>query len=447
MERQIRLNNLFPNENPWHEQVTELQPVAESERIERAVFDVLREMSQLKLISELHDQPLGETAERFSSRRQLIEQHGGETQIPQVSVDDFSFPISDVKRTESGEVVTRDVLLQQYEGEEGYENASVETDRRDAKLFALDIPQPAQRIRPGGPENSGADGNVILVDVDAKQAWDFWQAATLLESGKNGTGGVPGNSIVAAGSVANYRIDGAGARMPGESSSGGRASGLPYLGGLIIPEDLANGTESVISHALAFGLPRLRYFRSLNESDPPNHRFPAHDTEKTAFVANPYALAAGERIRLKPFDQIQGMRFVDGENRLDRVTLIEPEAMAPITRIILTALQTYGAYLVDGAGGFGFAAEDFRTAPVTLTEDQVSELIADDFPNPRYPDETKWQAIFHTLNDQLGCYLFGADTDIKAGLPFAAGRILDAPPNKDSFHCNFEVVPSPSEPN
>ena len=311
-QRRLTLRPLFSPQSPWRQPVSGLHPLPDSQRRVRAVFDILREISLFKLTSELREDWDGQTAEEFKAQLELIEEHGGKAQTPYISCEDFAFPIAPVQRN-NGRVVAKELLLQRYEGKErGYPDDSIEVECRAGKLFALNIPQPAYPVRPGGPRRRDVDGNVVLVDVPGRKAYDFWQATTATDdAGASLGGGILGPEILAAGSVSVYDLDGLGAHVPGgPPTGGGRASGLPYLGGLLIPEDLADGERSVIPHALAFTLPRSRCIPDPAEHDPPNFRYPADRTETTAFTVNPYALASGERIRLKPFAQIRGMRYI-----------------------------------------------------------------------------------------------------------------------------------------
>ncbi|MCA9016428.1 MAG: hypothetical protein KDA77_13935, partial [Planctomycetaceae bacterium] len=197
-----------------------------------------------------------------------------------------------------------------------------------------------------------------------------------------------------------------------------RASGLPYLGGLILPEDLAKGAASKIEHALAFAMPRLRYFPKQAQGNPPNWVYPATRTEFSNGIAHPDALAAGQRIVLKEelFDQ-HGKTHPTAE-------LIKDKKLPPIVRIFLDALLNYGAYLVDGAGGFAFAAEDIHTANLSaelaLELTDLSELDT---------DLTPWQNVIEMLNNFLFQKLLN-----ESGLALAYAD------DTSGFRPNFSVV-------
>jgi hypothetical protein len=146
----------------------------------------------------------------------------------------------------------------------------------------------------------------------------------------------------------------------------------------------------MIEHALAFSIPGPRN----TSNDPSNplasdYFYPASTTETDSYNTNPYALAAGQRIRLK--QAIVG----------DTGNLINENQLAPITRMFLTALRSYGAYLVDNAGGFAFYAEDIHTANLHLSDDQVNALIGQPPGTPLPTGKTKWQIVIERLNQDL----------------------------------------------
>ena len=109
--------------------------------------------------------------------------------------------------------------------------------------------------------------------------------------------------------------------------------------------------------------------------------YPASTTETDFYSENPHALAAGQRIRLK-------QAIVD-----DAGNTVDENELAPITRLFLSALRTYGAYLVDNAGGFTFYAEDIHTADLHLADDEVNALIGESPGTPLPGDKTKWQIV------------------------------------------------------
>lgn len=109
---------------------------------------------------------------------------------------------------------------------------------------------------------------------------------------------------------------------------------------------------------------------------------------------------------------------------------IDENQLAPITRMFLTALRTYGAYLVDNAGGFTFYAEDIHTAVLDLTDDQVNTLIGQPPGTPLPAGKTKWQMAIEKLNIEL------------EQIPFAYGPWQEGqdPAEAEFETSNFEVV-------
>jgi hypothetical protein len=109
---------------------------------------------------------------------------------------------------------------------------------------------------------------------------------------------------------------------------------------------------------------------------------------------------------------------------------IDEDDFAPITRMFLTALRTYGAYLVDNAGGFTFSAEDISTAVLDLADAEVNGLIGQPSDNPLPANKTKWQVVMETLNQDLW------------EMPFACGPWTEGQIAATAMitTANFEVV-------
>jgi hypothetical protein len=109
---------------------------------------------------------------------------------------------------------------------------------------------------------------------------------------------------------------------------------------------------------------------------------------------------------------------------------INEDGLAPITRMFLTALRTYGAYLVDNAGGFTFNAEEISSAVLDLTNDQVNVLIGESPGTPLPANKTKWQIVMETLNEDLW------------EIPFACGPWTEGqdPAEAVITTANFEMV-------
>ena len=152
-----------------------------------------------------------------------------------------------------------------------------------------------------------------------------------------------------------------------------------------------------------------------NSSD---YFYPASTTETDFYNIDPYALASGQRIRLK-----QTLYDEDAK-------LIDEAELAPITKMYLAALRDYGAYLVDNAGGFTFYAEDIYTAVLDLADDKINALIGKPIGTPLPEGKTKWQIVMEKLGNDLEL------------IPFAVGigdEELD-PESAEIEISNFEVV-------
>ena len=235
----------------------------------------------------------------------------------------------------------------------------------------LTVPAPAGTVRPSGPQDTDADGHLVLYDSNQSLEYDYWQATTATDAdGVSLGGGQPGDRITAAGTVDFFDLRGTGANT--DTLWSARAMGTPLLAGLLLPEDVERG---VIDHALAFAVPGPRNTTGSNEAEPVpgDYFYPTSTTETDFFNTYLSALAAGQRIRLRT-------SLVDESgNTLDE------NQLAPITRMFLAALRTYGATLVNNAGGLTFYAEDAHTAVLTLDprRDQVPGRTSRRYSVPR----------------------------------------------------------------
>ena len=323
-----------------------------------------------------------------------------------VNHDDYTIPVF---RMGAGQ---QSVLICDYDGNLGWTNPKLPIDQAGGPVT---VPAPAGTVRPAGPEGTDSDGHLVLYNPDTFSEYDFWQATTVRNAECESLGGgLTGTTILEAGAIDFFDVRGAGANTDTYSSA--RATGVPLLAGLILPEDIESGA---ISHALAVAIPGLR-----NTSDDPyeplasDYFYPASTTETDFYNTNPHALAAGQRVRLKQ------TIVDDGGNPIDEGQL------APITRMFLTALRTYGAYLVDNAGGFIFYAEDIHTAVLNLSDDQINGLIGQSPGTPLPAGKTKWQIVIEKLNEEL------------EQIPFAHGPWEDGqnPAEATITSANFEVV-------
>lgn len=418
----------------WNRDVHEVMEAELGKKHLSATYEILVNSSKAKLsrMVDLREKWIAEGKQSTSEfreleeaieiRTRLISDGLGSDLFPQINVDYFSFPIFGVRRN-GDSVVKTSIAMRPYQSC-AFEPPWIPREKKcDGKEYiAHEVPAPQGTFRPAGPASSDSDGAMILYDDKMGIEYDFWQVSARVDSGHvSHGGGVPGVEIHTAGSVAMFDARGLGARHPEVDPNGSaRASGLPYLGGLLLPEDLRDGANSKISHALALAIPQLRFLPESHADNPPNWVYPATLTERTNAIADPYVLAAGQRIAL-------ANTICDRSgNRMSTEDMLADESIPPVVRIFLAALFNYGAYLVDGADGFTLVAEDYRTAPSLLNEDQVLELTgADTLPD----DQTFWEFIVNTLNEYLSHKLFE-----KSGLAFAC---FD---EGQELHYNFDVV-------
>ncbi len=332
--------------------------------------------------------------------------------FPDVNLDEYSIPVF------SAGTGQQDVVICADEGVLGWPHPKFGIETLGGPVT---VPAPEGMVRPSGPQNTDADGHLVLYDANTFTAYDYF-AATIQGEGDcwGFQGGKTGNRITEAGVVDFFDVRGAGANADTYYSA--RATGPPLLAGMILPEDVARG---VIDHALAFAIPGLRNL-STDQYDPlpSDYFYPASTTETDYFSTNRYALAAGQRIRLKA-------SVVDEDDEP-----VDASELAPITRMFLVALRKYGAYLVDNAGGVSFYAEDIHTANLQLSDGEVNALAGRSPGSSLPPGKTKWEIVIDTLNDEL------------ALIPFASGpwRDGDDPASALIDHANFEMVEPAVEP-
>ncbi|MFQ5398454.1 MAG: hypothetical protein ACE5E7_02530 [Anaerolineae bacterium] len=323
-----------------------------------------------------------------------------------VNSNDFAVPIY---RAGAG---TQDVVICEDEGVLGWPLPQFGIEREGGPVT---VPAPAGQVRPAGPEDSDADGHLVLYDAANHVEYDYFAAVVEgLGDCTQFEGGMVGEQITEAGVVAFFDAGGAGASADGWFSA--RAHGTPLLAGLILPEDIESGQ---IAHALAFAIPGPRNLsRDPYEPLPSDYFYPASTTETDFYNTNPMALAAGQRIRLK-----QSLVDEDGQP-------IDESEFAPITRMFLAALRDYGAYLVDNAGGFSFYAEDMHTAVLHLSDDEINALTGQPPGAPLPDDMTKWEIVLEALGNDL------------ERIPFAISP-GDEEPDPETAQveaANFEVV-------
>jgi hypothetical protein len=324
-----------------------------------------------------------------------------EYQFPWVNYDEYTMPVFLAGEGQQS------VEIRDYEGVESWPGPKFPDPQEGGPVT---VPAPAGTVRPAGPEGTDSDGHLVLYDPATSTEYDFWQATTVRSAGGDSLGGgLTGTVILEAGAIDFFDVSGSGTNPDDYSSA--RAMGTPLLAGLLLPEDVGSGE---ISHALAFAIPGPRNL-SPNPSEPlsSDYFYPASTTETDYYSVNEHALAAGQRIRLK-------QTLVD-----DAGSPVNESELAPITQMFLAALRTYGAYMVDNAGGFIFYAEDIHTANLDLTDAEVQTLIGE----PSLPEgKTKWEIVIEALNDELG------------SIPFAYGLPFSNPKDATISAANFEMV-------
>ncbi|MDY7076664.1 MAG: hypothetical protein SXV54_07025 [Chloroflexota bacterium] len=324
--------------------------------------------------------------------------------FPWVNYDEYTIPVF---RTGAGQ---QSVLICDYEGYLSWPSPKFPGEPQEGG--PVTVPAPASMVRPASPTGIDSDGHMVLYESDTFTEYDFWQATTVRDGEcQSHGGGLMGTAILEAGAIDFFDVRGSGTNSDTYSSA--RAVGTPLLAGLILPEDVEGGA---ISHALAVAIPGLRNTSAApSEPLPSDYFYPASTTETDYYNTDPSSLAAGQRIRLR-------QTIVD-----DTGVLIDENQLAPITRMFLTALRTYGAYLVDNAGGFTFYAEDIHTADLDLTDAQVRALTGE---SSLPPGQTKWQIVIEKLNEEL------------EQIPFAYGPWTEGqdPETAEIETANFEVV-------
>lgn len=433
--RQFKFQQVFfAPSSPWNQYIgldatggPSVPAVVDSELQCHATFEALKKGSLLATARGIGDGNLTQAQLKKLAIEFTKIDLGGHLQNPGFNFDQFTFPIFAAKPLSAG---TTTVNLTTYDVEDGYPSPTLPAACPN-KPCQVTVPLPATAIRPSDPDprEEYSDGAMILVDPANNAEFDFWQATVQTPAGTSAGGGNVGTRIISAGSVSFFdaSTSGLGAQVAGpRARSASRASGLPYLGGLLIPEDFeridySGGPQKlVIPHALAFTLP---YMRALHERFPLynfafDYLYPASDHERTAGTVNPYALRAGQRIRLKEqIVDVQGNPIIVSDQSL-------------VVQIFLYTLQNYGAYLVDCATAFGFAAEDYHTAP--FADDLATRLTTGPIVVTPVAGQTPWQRLLYELQEQLRILNF------QFAVPAKGDKTLQA--------INFEVVENPHPP-
>ncbi len=409
---------------------------------EESLADLRRTLQELIQAGQQTSKKFEITTHKISRAEQALQNGGGFAQFPFVNYDEFSFPIYPVRR-DGDRLATVDLPMSPY-ALPSFEPPWFPRSGNNIEGWkALNVPQPAGPIRPSGAEpDEVPDGTIILFDSQTKIEYDFWQVTPTPDAPDNSEENEHvGMSMLTAGSVTGYATLGVGARhSEADPTASARASGLPYLGGLILPEDFSLGVNSKIDHPLIFCLPRLRYSATPAENSP-NWVYPASRTETSHFTPDSNALAAGQRIALND-GNLYGR---DGIQHGTQGVLTNPD-LPPIVRIFLEALFRYGAYLVDGGGGFGLAAEDIHTADfaATLSHNTNQALDADQVVKDLTglteldPTKTHWQIMIETLNSHLAGQT--PNSDVPSPLLEGSGLNFAWLDDVHGFRSNFTVI-------
>ena len=159
---------------------------------------------------------------------------------------------------------------------------------------------------------TGGDHHLIVIDPTASSELDMWLSAF--------------NGSWAAGSRYIGPTNGWGANCsPGQHCNGAVATGFAAFGGVVRPEEIAQGH---IDHALFIAMP---YTRSGFLACPATHT--------DGIYNDPAAIPEGARLQLDPAFNVDAQPWPQWE------------------KVIAHALQTYGAYVGDSGGTLSFAAE------------------------------------------------------------------------------------------
>jgi len=342
-----------------------------------------------------------------------------------VNYEDWTIPIFRAGDVEQA------VLVCNYDGDLDYTNLKLPAASVDpgGPVMAL---APVGPVRPSGPEGDESDGHLVLYSPETFTAFDFWQATTLRDGEcRSQGGGLIGNAVLEAGMVDFFDVRGPGANPVTYYSA--RASGVPLLAGLLVPEDIETG---VIEHALAVAIPNPRNTNGRRDPSPDDIVYPASQVEGDFYNTDPLALAQGQRIRLKDMLVVADESYGDTYGVTEAIP-ISDLPVAPITRMFLTALHTYGAYVVDNSGGLTIYAEDIHSANLQLTDEELNGLIGRPLDSPLPAGQTKWQILIGQLAEDL------------TWIPLAAGgaepwweyeSLGHNPANATIGYSNFEAI-------
>lgn len=208
-----------------------------------------------------------------------------------------------------------------------YNSAGVRKGHGYAPLVdAIPVPQDVQA-------GAGTDGQVVFWDSKNGVEYAFWQFAK-----KNGE--FTATNGYRTGTTEKYQ-----GRFP--DGLAGRGAGLPYLAGLVRPEEVKSGR---IEHALAFA-----------------YQWPSK--------AHVYPASKSDGLGKKGVDLPEGTRL-QLDPSLTEVQLRELGITTKEGLVIAKALQEYGMYVVDNSGSSKIYLEDRKTAEwkPEVTRDLMGEI-------------------------------------------------------------------------
>lgn len=173
-----------------------------------------------------------------------------------------------------------------------------------------------------------ADGHMIIVDPILNLAWEFSRAIPL----ENGNW--------QASNFDCWDLRGAGYRSPFSGKTwwraGVRGSGVPYIAGLIRPEEIEAGR---LEHALAIGTPINRKKSSLDAIWEFELCSPVASRSDGVNIGLQY-IPEGARVQLNPSLNLDSLR------------------LSRDAKLVARALQKYGAYVVENASGFSLSFQN-----------------------------------------------------------------------------------------
>lgn len=207
---------------------------------------------------------------------------------------------------------------------------------RDAVCRQLDCGPDALSsvtIPPDACPDPRYDGWMTVLDTSAQLAYDFWR------------GRCEADGSLSYHYVKAWALDGPGFQQPTGVSA--RGSGLPLFAGLITPEEIRSGR---IEHALAISIPGAAQRRYVQ---------PASRTDGTGSIRS---VPEGTRLRLRK-----------GSEKLLTHTFVRNGTERDNARTIITALERYGAIVVDRSAAPTMYAQrnaDWnRILPLNLLQD------------------------------------------------------------------------------